>query len=471
VVSCNSINLRVSGNLKMTAFKFKMTRIVFLSLFLVISLVSSGQNCRSLPNANKALSEELGEIDANSKISADSAFRILSKWNKYPNVNTRQWYLFLYNNAIFGTVPLKIYIPENYKSDVSSPAILILHGAVGLGSFADAYKDTLNDDSLFYNYFAQKNFIVIRPFADTKVNFDWVINRFNGISNRTKTNYTFQTLCRIVNQLKQVLNIDDNKVFALGHSDGADGVFALEVYKPTIFAAFVAYNSMLLNLTNYDLYLRNTVNRPLYLVHSDLDDLRPIQQTRLIVKILDLLHSPVHYKEYVGYQHYDKHLKLDLPYSYKWIQTTRRNPFSKNITWELSDLSYNGCDWLQVTQFDTSVSAAKWQKEPNTKTYNKRDKIYSSTPYYDLNKSAVVKASYDTNVFDVQTSRVKEIEILINPEMVNLQKPVIVKVNSKEVFNKKVIADKNFILKTFASGFDRKAIYVTSIKIKTSNRR
>ena len=71
------------------------------------------------------------------------------------------------------------------------------------------------------------------------------------------------------------------------------------------------YNSMLIVFNSYDLYLRNTVNRPLYIVHSDLDDLRPIQQTGLIIKILDSLKSPVLYKEYTGYQHYDKHLQKD----------------------------------------------------------------------------------------------------------------------------------------------------------------
>ncbi len=116
------------------------------------------------------------------------------------------------------------------------------------------------------------------------------------------------------------MNIDDNKIFALGHSDGSDGAFALEVYKPSLFAGFIVYNSMLTTIFGHDTYLRNTLNRPLYLVHSSLDDLRPIEQTRLIVKILDSLNSPVLCKEYIGYQHYDKHLPIDLPYSYQWMK-------------------------------------------------------------------------------------------------------------------------------------------------------
>ena len=103
----------------------------------------------------------------------------------------------------------------------------------------------------------------------------------------------------------------------------------------------------------------------------------------------------------------------------------------------------------------------------NPNSYNKRDKVFSDFPYYNLNKSVAVKAYYNDNVFEINTSRVNEIEFLISPIMVNLQNPVIVKVNGKEVFNKKVIADKVFLLKHFTSSFDRKALWVTSIKLET----
>ena len=451
-----------------------MTRIILTYLFLIIYFVSFEQTSKSLPFANDALTNQIESISSDKKITADSAFNILSFWNAYPEIKkTKQYYLFLYKDSVFGTVPLKVYIPENYQNNVSSPAVMILHGAVVLSSFKDAYNDTVSDEDLFYIHFAKHNFIIIRPFADSygpnadgKINFDWVINRFNSKENRNKTNPTFKTLTGIISQLKQVLNIDDNKVFAFGHSDGADGVFALEVYKPSSFAGFVVYNSMLTNLGSYDIYLRNTLNRPLYLVHSNLDDLRPIQQTRSIIKILDSLNSPVLYKEYIGYVHYDKHLQLDLPFSYDWTKGISRNSFQKNITWETDNLTYNNCDWLSILNFDTTLVGASWHSELNTLAYNKRDKVYMNFPYYRLHKSAAIKASYNNNVFDLFTSKVEDVELLISPIMVNLQNPIIINVNGKEVFNKKVTADKMFLLKSFTSSFDRKALWVTSIKLK-----
>lgn len=71
--------------------------------------------------------------------------------------------LFFYKDSIFGTIPLRVYVPENYQYNVSSPAVLILHGAVVLSSFKDAYKDTATDEDVFYSYFSKHNFIIISP--------------------------------------------------------------------------------------------------------------------------------------------------------------------------------------------------------------------------------------------------------------------------------------------------------------------
>ena len=454
-----------------------MARLIFILLFLVIVCKNYGQSLITLPSSNNALKKQIESLRNDPAIDAGSAWSILSNWNEYPSIiDTKKWYLFLYNDPFFGTVPLRIFIPENYKSNVQSPVVLILHGAVVLSSFKDAYKDTASDEGIFYDYFSRQNMIIIRPYADSdgphaagNIFFDWVVNMFNRKPRkRNKTNPTYQTLTNIISQLKQVLNIDDNRIFAFGHSDGSDGVFALEIRKPDIFAGFVVYNSMLTTLFDYDIYLRNTLNRPLYLVHSDLDDLRPIQQARLIMKILDSLKSPVLYKEYIGYKHYDKHLQTDLPYSYIWMKGISRNAFQKNITWEMSDSNFNTCDWIRISQFDTTLEEANWQTQLTTKTYNKRDKIYMDFPYYDLNKSVAVKASYNNNIFEINTSRAKEVTLFISPVMVNFQNPVIVRVNGKEVFNKKISGDKTFLLKEFASSFDRKVLWVTSIKIKTN---
>lgn len=446
-----------------------MKTVFLISGLLLVSLFLQAQQELTLNKLrNEQLTKYLEEIEKDVKINVDTIWKNLTAWNKYPSIEQpNRYYLFIYKDSIFGEIPLKVFIPKNYKNNIASPAIIILHGATGHSSFENAYKkDTIDDEDIFFDYFEKQNFVIIKPFADSwNKKFDWVVNRFMG-----KINPTYNTLNSILIKLKQIINIDDNRVFAFGHSDGADGAFGFQVYQPSNFAGFVVYNSMLTNLFVDNIYLRNTKNRPLYLVHSDLDDLRPIQTWRKQVEILDTLNSPVLYKEYTGYQHFDKHLQKDLPFSGQWIKEIKRNPFQNAIYWETNNAIYNTCDWIKISEIDTSSINAEWHKDLNFMSYDKPNKrFYDDIPYYQYtNKSAAVIANYNNNIFDIQTSRAKAIELYISPVMVNLENPVIIKINGKEVFQGKVIADKDFLINNYKNTFDRSALWITSIKLEVN---
>ena len=77
-----------------------------------------------------------------------------------------------------------------------------------------------------------------------------------------------------------------------------------------------------------------------------------------------------------------------------------------------------------------------------------------------------VQASYAKNTFDLQTSRVKEVEVLISSVMVDMAKPVIINVDGRQVFKGIVKPDRAFILENFKSDFDREVNWVASVKVK-----
>ncbi len=439
---------------------------LFLIQCLLLSFFSAfSQNFDSGVLNNSTLKDRILKISQDKAITADSAWTILTSFKTFPDIQkTKQDYLFIYKDSLYGDVPFKVYIPENYKSNVANPLVILLHGEVGRGRFADAYNkndNPLGENDIFFESLLKTGFIIVRPFGDPEKKFDWVVNRF-----KTKNNQTFNTLVNTLIQLKHFLNIDDNKIFAFGHSDGSDGAFALDVYKATSFAGFVSYNSMLTNIFAQDIYLNNTLNRPYYLVHSDLDDLRPIQQTRKQVQIFDSIGTPILYKEYIGYQHYDKHLQKDMPFSNSFLNAISRNPFQKNIYWETEDYYNSGCDWIKITSFDTTLNNASWHLPLNMRSYNKIKKEWENYDYYpNLQSSAAIKASYNNNIFKLFTSRVKEVEVLISPVMVNLENPVTIIINGKTAFKGKIIADKNFLLNNFSASFDRKELWVNSVKL------
>lgn len=440
----------------------KRVYILVLSLIVLTNLKTSAQmiDIKSLPKAG--IEKHLQAILAEKGLTPDLIVKHIKDINDYPTLSEyKGQHIFSMSDSVYGTVPFKLYLPLNYDPSLPVPLILSLHGAVGLSKFSDAAKPDQQldkDDDPFYRMLCEKGFVVIKPYADPEKGFNWVADKFGQ-----NENFTFNVLTRLISELKRSINIDDNKVFSFGHSDGSDGTFALEVYKPTMFAGFIAYNSMLTNIFSNKIYLENTVNRPLYLVHSDKDDLRPIEQTRAIVKLLDSLKTNVTYKEYLGYTHEDSHLQKDFANSLKFIAQTKRNPYPDTIYWETSSNLFKQCDWLMIKDWDSNLDPAVWHKSYNLPSYNKRTKSWDARNYYQLDLSTAVKANYRNNIFTISTSRATKLEILISPQMVDFSKDVKVIVNNKTIYSSKVVADKSFIITQFSKDVDRKAIWLTSI--------
>lgn len=440
--------------------KLNLSKLITFIFAAFTSVVCQAQLLQLSPaNADKLVAQ----LQKDNSISTNEILKTIHNWQAYPVVDkTGVDYKYIYTDSLFGELPLRVFIPRSYKNTVKTPCILLLHGAIGISHLSDA--DSLNkfDDDVLYQTLKKQNYIIIRPVADKQINFNWAEKPQDG--NREKPNYTYRALISMIRSLKKILNIDDEKLIAMGHSDGSDGAIGLGIYSPNVFAGIVAYNSMLSNIFAGDYYIRNIVNRPFYIVHSDLDAVRRIAYTRSIMNALKIFDKQIIYKEYFGYTHYDKHLDLDLPYAIKFIDSIRRNPFKDSLYWQTShDVIFNSCDWLKVTRANFDKAAAVWDKGFNLKISIGNGQ---EVPYYFLDKNhMVLKAYYHQNTFTVLSSRIKELEILISPTMVDMNKPIIVNVDGKQVFKAIVKPDKAFVLQNFKNDFDRAANWVAAIKV------
>ncbi len=429
------------------------------------AFAQGGRQQLSLPNSFDSI---LAQIQNDQAIDADSAYRLVANWSHYPGLKQTAYdYIFFYNDPTYGKIPLHVYIPATYKSKRKNPCVLLLHGAVSRSHFSDINSTGADDDDVLFDILKARNYIVIRPIADAGKEFDWVKSKFETGDNYS-INHTFQVLSDVIVSLKKVLNIDDAKVFAMGHSDGSDGAVGLGVYSPDAFAGVIAYNSMFNNLFARDFYVRNIQNRPMYVVHSSLDNLRPIKMTRTIIDSLLKFDSNILYKEYTGYNHYDKHLDKDLPSACEFMKGISRNPFQARVNWETAHSEiYNGCDWLKITGINKAMPNATWHAPFNiTASFARQNKVVEYPYYARPDKSTIAKATCNNNVFTILASRVTEIELLISPVMINLENPVVVIVNGKQVYNQKIKADKDFILNNFKKSGDRDAVWVNSIRLK-----
>ncbi|HLX92049.1 MAG TPA: alpha/beta hydrolase-fold protein, partial [Puia sp.] len=422
-------------------------------------------------------------IRLNDQISADSAYRELSQWNNYPSIPIEgHQYLFGFYDSLFGEIPFRVYVPETYRNTQKTPLLLLLHGAVGGSSFNDA-RDYLNPSSAvskdasedpFFNFFSKKDYIIVMPIGDPRKKFDWSINKFAGFAGidpptNNGVNATYKTLTKMISAMKASFNIDDNRVYCMGHSDGADGTFCLGLTQPSQFGAFVIYNSMLANLGSNNTFLNNLKNIRVYAVHSDKDDLRPIEQTREIINQANkFLSKKIIYKEYYGFQHFDKHLTLDAPYAGAFLEDIRRDPHPADIYWESNNATDNGFAWLFVDKYDMTMPRATWQTAFYARSFEKRYGTWESKNYYGDNLSYAIRGHYANNSFDITTSRVTSFEIYLDPSQVDMDRPVTVSVNGKRLFNGIVPRSKAFLLKKFEESPDRRSIWIAAIKIKVA---
>jgi predicted esterase len=440
----------------------------FLSLLLPFAL--SAQN--KLPQLPQVKNGDaiLDGIASNPNINADSACKVLSNWSVYPKLTKVGCnYVYYYQDSTIGKIPLRIYVPANYQSAQKTPCVLQLHGAVSRSKFSDIDSLADSDEGILTDPLKANNYIIIQPLGDESKGFTWGSNKQVWPGQVYQFNLTYKKITEIVVALKHILNIDDNRLYAFGHSDGSDGAIGLAIYKPDQFAGVVAYNTMFKNLHAHDYYIRNIQNRPLYEVHSDKDMLRRIALNRQIIDSIKKFDNRLTYKEYAGYEHWDKHLGIDAPFAAKFMVGAVRNPYQSAVYLETTQNSpYNSCDWLLITKPDTSRKSAGWYSPFEIR---RKEFMVSRQEWYNYNhfeplKSAVVKASYRNNVFTLQTSATAEVDLKLSPEMVDMNKPVTVIINGKQMYNARVKSDKEFLLSNFKRNFDRQALWVNVIRVK-----
>ena len=84
-------------------------------------------------------------------------------------------------------------------------------------------------------------------------------------------------LARILDRLKRTYNVDENRVYLTGTSDGGTGVYYVAFRDPTAWASFVPLIGNMVVLatesvrTEGEIFPGNAVNKPLYVVNTGRD--------------------------------------------------------------------------------------------------------------------------------------------------------------------------------------------------------
>jgi len=394
---------------------------------------------------------------------AKSAYGTIKNYKNYPPIKSRMLSLqFKITDSL--NMAFLVVLPLKYDAKKSYPVLFFLHGAVGSNT---GYIDYADDwDTRGWNrYYTKYAGEVIMAYPHGNKDYNWMY-----------PDEGFYMLPAILRQMKNIINVDDNRIFITGHSNGATGSFSYLMKQPSPFAAFYGFNTRPVVATG-GTYLRNILNRSFFNVSTDQDYYFPPGANDTLTMVMKKLKADYQDHRYNGFPHWFPQFDESEP-AYKILfddlAVRRRNPFKPNLYWECDDVKYGNCDWLTINALDTTARRAPWHTDINfginkwLLLNKKSEAIERDTMLkaYQFNKkSGAVKATYANNVFTIETSAVKAFTLQISPQMVDLNKPVTVVVNGKKYLQKKLSYSKTYMLSNFENTLDRKAIWVNHIDV------
>lgn len=451
--------------------------------------------------------------------------------------------------------PYYLYIPENYDHNKKTPLLVYLHGGV---SRKDVSEDDVKyfKDSPFVKMAEEQSYILLFPVGQYGATWwDSV-----GIAN----------ILQQIRATKREYNIDDNRVFMTGFSDGGSGSFLFAMSYPSYFAGFMSLNGhpgVGSEVGKIQTYFVNLFNRPMYVINTDEDGLYPADEIHDMLELAHEADADIFYRIYTGIGHEFDYAEEELPRMVSFMENNPRH-LRPLIKWE-SVYPNQGCMWLRIDSI-SGQGHADWYKDHNMEIVDDRvmfgfypdddfagidldaiDKQVLSElfPDYDFKGPAVriskvigdstlcavvgmkdgdviiklgdmpvntiedvyaykenkkcgdlaeivilrdgevlvfedqfpgptisdlftrgkpsgrIEGYFSGNIFSLKTSQIAVFTVKIHPDMVQIDQNIVIIVNGEVVFDKKIGANPEYLLKNYLKNKDRERLYINEITI------
>ena len=313
-------------------------------------------------------------------------------------------------NIVKGGVrfPYVLVVPESYDARKPIAVEFMLHGAVSRARWHAGGKWW--GKGAHYEEYLQRDQISVFPAAWRDAVW-WSEDQADNLTGILRT-------------LKSTYNIDDNRVYLSGVSDGGTGTYFFAFKQPSEWAAFLPYIGHMVVLTLKDevrvgnIDIENLMNSALFIVNGEKDSVYPAKSVAPFISILE--------KSKID------HVFTLIPnggHDIKWFDSLQptisafkarhlRDPLPEKVRWITDRVDrYARIHWLRVDKLEQRKSPG-W-----------------------------ISARRKGNRFTVLTEHVSRFTLLLNPDEVDFSQPIVVVLNGETIFNDTVSQETEILFK------------------------
>jgi predicted esterase len=266
-----------------------------------------------------------------------------------------------------------------------------------------------------------------------------------------------ENLHGILSDLKATYNVDENRVYAVGVSDGGTGVYFLGFKDTTPWAAFlpfIGYPGVLLNPrtgADGEMHLANLSSKPFFIVNGETDRLYPARLMRQYLEDFDK--AGVEYVFTAKASGHDTRWWPDEADNIeRFMASNPRDPLPKRIVWatERAD-RYNRAHWVVIDEVGP-ISGDEGRGALAALTSNGR--------------SGLVEVVQHGNTVMVNAFHVRRFTLLISPDGFDLEEPIRVVTNGDLSFQGRVEPNVETLTKWAERDEDRTMLFADEITIE-----
>ena len=224
-------------------------------------------------------------------------------------------YTYTDDRGLIVNMPYRYYFPSDYdaEGDKLYPIVIFLHGAGERGT--DNTSHVSINTTLFQTLIGRDDCIIIAP--QCAANYRWVEHDW-GLGSYTADEVASPMLGAAMSLLKETMEkeaVDPSRVYAMGLSMGAFGVWDMLIREPDLFAAAIPSEG-----AGDPSKAELLVDIPIWTFHGEIDTAVPVTGTREMVAAIKAAGGEnIYYTEYPNRGHGCWYTVWESPATYTWL--------------------------------------------------------------------------------------------------------------------------------------------------------